>query len=42
VNPGTDPPQPEEVAQVIADVLAADDAAADPWWHAGIDESLEE
>ena len=26
----------------IADVLAEDDPAPDPWWQAGIDESLEE
>lgn len=38
----TNPPQPVEVAQAITDVLAGDDAAPDPWWHAGIEESLEE
>jgi hypothetical protein len=30
------------VTQVIADLLAGGDAAPDPWWQAGIEESLEE
>jgi hypothetical protein len=42
VNPQTDPPQPADVARVIADVLAEDDPATDPWWQAGIDDALEE
>lgn len=42
VTPETDPPQSEEVAQAIGDLLAGDDAAPDPWWQAGIDESVDE
>jgi len=42
VNPETNPPQPAEVAEAIADVIGGDDSAPDPWWRAGIDESLEE
>jgi len=42
VNPETNPPQPEEVDQALADVLARDDPRPDPWWRAGIEESLEE
>ena len=41
VNPETDPPQPSEVAEAIADVLESDDPGPDPWWQAGIEESLE-
>ena len=42
VKPETDPPQPDEVAQAIEDVLAPGDDRSDPWWRAGIEESLEE
>lgn len=42
VRPETDPPQTEEVAQAISDLLAGGDAAPDPWWQAGIEESVEE
>jgi hypothetical protein len=42
VTPETDPPQSEEVAHAIAEALAADDPVPDPWWQAGIEESLEE
>jgi len=38
----TEPPQPAEIAQAIADVLEADEPSPDPWWRAGIEESLEE
>jgi hypothetical protein len=30
------------VDRAIADVLAEDGAAPDPWWRAGIEEALEE
>ena len=36
-----DPPQPSAVVAAVADALAADTPAADPWWHAGLEESLE-
>jgi hypothetical protein len=42
VNPETSPPQPDEVAKAIVQVLADGDPAPDPWWQAGIDESLDE
>ena len=42
VTPETDPAQPEEVVRAIADALAAEAAAPDPWWRAGIEESLDE
>jgi len=42
VNPETNPPQSAEVAEAIGAVLAGDEPAPDPWWRAGIDESLEE
>ena len=42
VNPETYPPQPDEVAEAIADVLAGGEGGRDPWWQAGIEESLEE
>jgi len=42
VNPDTNPPQPDEVAQAIADALASDRSPPDPWWQAGNEESLEE
>jgi hypothetical protein len=42
VIPETNPAQPPEVAEAISDVLAGGDPAPDPWWRAGIEESLEE
>lgn len=42
VNPAADHPQSDDVAQAIADALAEDDPAPNPWWQAGIDEALEE
>jgi hypothetical protein len=42
VSAETDPPQPDEVAQAIADLLGRDDAAPDPWWQAGIEESFDQ
>jgi hypothetical protein len=42
VNPETTPPQPDEVAKAIGEVLAEVDPTPDPWWQAGIDESLDE
>ena len=36
-----EPPQPEPVAEAIAAALGqAGPPAADPWWRAGIEESL--
>jgi len=32
------PPQPEPVARVVAELLAETPEAPDPWWQAGIDE----
>lgn len=38
-----DPPQPEPIAQAIADLLPREGAAAaDPWWQAGIADQLEQ
>jgi hypothetical protein len=35
------PPQPAEVAEAVASALdAGAEAQADPWWRAGIEESL--
>jgi hypothetical protein len=42
VNPETTPPQPDEVATAIADVLDLAVAGPDSWWQAGTEESLEE
>jgi hypothetical protein len=36
-----DPPQPPAVVAALANVLAADAPTADPWWQAGLEESLE-
>ena len=36
-----DPPQPEEVVRAVSDALDLEPAPPDPWWQAGIDESLE-
>ncbi len=38
----TSPPQPEEVAEAIRDVLVEPPREADPWWRAGIEEALGE
>jgi hypothetical protein len=35
-----DPEQPAEVARTVAELLAGDARPADPWWQAGVDESL--
>ena len=37
-----DPPQPEPVAQAIAETLAGAGGAppVDPWWRAGIEDAL--
>lgn len=35
-----EPEQPEEVARAVAALLAAAEPAADPWWQAGLDDSL--
>jgi hypothetical protein len=42
VNPETTPPQPDEVARAITELLDEVGPAPDPWWQAGIDESLDE
>jgi len=42
VSTETDPPQPEAVVRAIAEALHADEPAPDPWWRAGIEESLDE
>ena len=36
-----EPSQPPEVIRVVGELLAARTAQPDPWWQAGIDESLE-
>jgi hypothetical protein len=36
-----DPAQPPEVVRVVAGLLAAAGPAPDPWWTAGIEESLD-
>jgi len=35
-----DPPQPEPVRQTIERLLGVEEAAADPWWAAGLEEAL--
>jgi hypothetical protein len=35
------PEQPDQVVAAIAALLAPPAPAADPWWRAGLDESLE-
>jgi hypothetical protein len=35
------PDQPDQVVAAIAALLAAPAPAPDPWWQAGLDESLE-
>ena len=36
-----DPPQPQEVTRAVAELVDVDAPAPDPWWQAGVDESLE-
>jgi hypothetical protein len=36
-----DPPQPPEVLKVVGELLLPRADQPDPWWQAGIDESLE-
>ena len=36
-----DPTQPPEVVRVVGEQLLSEAAEPDPWWQAGIDESLE-
>ena len=36
-----DPEQPEEVTRAVAELLDETAAAPDPWWRAGLDDSLE-
>jgi hypothetical protein len=36
-----DPTQPPEVIRAVGELLVSGDAKPDPWWQAGIDESLE-
>ena len=38
----TTPPQPDEVMREIAEALAEERPAPDPWWRAGIEEALGE
>jgi hypothetical protein len=35
-----DPPQPDEVTRAIATLLDDEEDAPDPWWQAGLEESL--
>jgi hypothetical protein len=37
-----EPQQPDEVAKAIAALLAESEQTPDPWWQAGIDETLED
>jgi hypothetical protein len=41
VDVALEPPQPDEVAAVVAQALAVSDSGPDPWWQAGVDEALE-
>jgi hypothetical protein len=34
------PPQPPAVVRAVADALANERDAVDPWWQAGLDEAL--
>ena len=36
-----DPAQPPEVVRAVRELLAASAPAPDPWWQAGLEESLE-
>ncbi len=40
MEPELDPPQPEPVARAVAEALAEGENGPDPWWQAGIEESL--
>ena len=35
-----DPEQPQPVADAVAELLRGEGREPDPWWQAGIDESL--
>jgi hypothetical protein len=35
-----DPPQPEPVAEALAEALVAPPMGPDPWWQGGIEEAL--
>ena len=34
------PPQPPEVEAAVAELVGEDTAAPDPWWSAGVEDSL--
>jgi hypothetical protein len=36
-----DPPQPGEVTRAVAELVDAHAPPPDPWWQAGVEESLE-
>ncbi|HEY7397128.1 MAG TPA: hypothetical protein VH538_02410 [Gaiellaceae bacterium] len=36
-----DPAQPDAIVSAVAELLAPAASAPDPWWQAGLDESLE-
>jgi len=36
-----DPAQPSEVVRAVRELLAARAPAPDPWWQAGLEESLD-
>jgi hypothetical protein len=40
MEPELDPPQPEPVAQAVAEALTGAERGPDPWWEAGIRENL--
>jgi hypothetical protein len=42
VDVETTPPQPDEVTRAILEAVAREGREPDPWWRAGIEESLEE
>ena len=42
VDVETTPPQPDEVARELAEALAEERPAVDPWWRAGVEEALGE
>jgi hypothetical protein len=42
VDVETIPPQPDEVARAIAAELPGPEPEPDPWWQAGLDETLGE
>ena len=43
--PGVDlelePPQPDEIVAAVAELLADEHRTSDPWWRAGLEETLE-